>query len=163
MILTLPQPQMPLPCSPGLGRWAWLGIPVSSILCFPHHIPVTHLIDSLTKSLILVMVWEMGGGLASILFLGPSLSWEKRVPLLVCVSCPDPKFFCSVWEEHGGKADFCPHCSYSHCSGLWRCPLPPPTTACVLERRGPPSTKFHPSSLPTLLIYSNLLTSARPV
>lgn len=68
----------------------WLGVPVSSI-CFPYHIPVTHLIDSLTKSLTLVMVWETGGGgLVSILLLGPSLSWEKGVPLLVCVSSPHP-------------------------------------------------------------------------
>ena len=40
----------------------WLGVPISSIFCFPYHIPVTHLIDSLTKSLTLVMVWETGWG-----------------------------------------------------------------------------------------------------
>lgn len=28
-----------------LGRWVWLGTPVSSILYFPHYIPVSHLID----------------------------------------------------------------------------------------------------------------------
>lgn len=40
----------------------WLGVPVSNIFCFPYRIPVTHVIDSLTKSLTLVMVWETGGG-----------------------------------------------------------------------------------------------------
>ena len=29
----------------GTGEMVWLGILVSSIFCFPYHIPITHLID----------------------------------------------------------------------------------------------------------------------
>lgn len=62
------------------------GHPVSSVLCFPHHIPVTHLVDTLTKSLILVTVWETGVSIASSFLALPYPG--KRGFLSLCVSLP---------------------------------------------------------------------------
>lgn len=66
---------------------------MAGLSCFqhllPHHIPITHLIDSLTKSLTLATVWEIGVGYP----LSPF-----SIPLLVCVSPLSPNS--AVFEKY---------------------------------------------------------------
>lgn len=99
----------------------------------------------------------------SILFLGPSLFWEKRVLYLVCVSSPStPNSSALFGKNVEEKLTSVPTALTPTCSGLWRCPLPPPTSSLACWREGalPAQSCIPPPPAPPSLIYSNLLTSA---
>lgn len=87
------------------------------------------------------MVWEMGG-LDSILFLGPSLFWEKRVHFLVCVSPPStPNSSALFGKNVEEKLTSVPTALTPTVVAFGDAPcLPPPTLLCVGEK-GPSQHK----------------------
>lgn len=121
----------------------------------------TFLIDSLTKSLTSATVRETG--FDSILFLGPPLFFS------LCMSVPPPLLILLPCLGRTWRKSFLlpPLLLTPTVVAFGDAPcLPPPTLLCVGEK-GPSQHKVAspapPPPPPPLLIYSNLLTLARPI